>query len=167
MKNISINILKYSAYILSSIIMILTFLFIPAIATPMATTYLIIITVFLGVNLASTLKTTNALSEGSYKPIKLYRYILTIVMTIIIFCVGAYIQNIKGIELNGALSSIGTTALTIIALFIGEAEGNKLLVFSNSGLVKKYEEDIGAGDDFKPEDNNHGFSYHTDITIGQ
>ena len=160
----TINFQKYFAYILASLIMVATYIFIPTIATPMSTAYLLIVTTFLGVNLATTLKTTNALPEGNYKPIKHSRYVVTILITLIIFITGIYIQKNNQIDLNGSLSSIGTTILMIIGLFIGELEGNKLLTFSNSGFMEKYQNDLGIGTAFKKENENIGFSLHIDNT---
>jgi hypothetical protein len=123
-----IKALKYIAYVLAFILMAVIIIYEPRIADATAPTYIILICSFLGIDVAYMLKKTTSLPSGDFAPIKRGRYIFCIIFTSALFALCVIMERkFEYTNLSGTLSCLAISLMTILALFIGGAEANKLL----------------------------------------
>lgn len=89
-------------------------------------TYVVIISTFLGVDMASMIKDSTKMKPGSHKDIKLYRYILAFICMVFLFSIALYMKESRSVESILAISAFGSGAMLIIGLVMGGLEGNKI-----------------------------------------
>lgn len=137
MKIKGIAILKYFLYIIGTSFMVATMVLVPEIADAISPIYILVMGSFLAIDLATMLKKTHALPEGNFKELKKGRYIFTALITLGLFIFGAILKKKYEINILGTLTSLGITFMSIIAMFIGGLEGNKLLTYSEKGIEEE------------------------------
>ena len=118
---------KYFAYILATLLMGGIIIFIPSIADSIAPTYILLVGSFLAIDLGYTLRETNKLPEGDFKPIKQGRYIFTTLLSGALFILALIVSKKSGLSLTGTTSVLGISMMTILSLYIGGLEGSKFL----------------------------------------
>jgi|WetSurMetagenome_2_1015567.scaffolds.fasta_scaffold103914_2 hypothetical protein len=127
---------KYLVYSIATLLMGLAIVFVPSVAESMAPTYIILIGSFLAIDLATMLKKTSTLPDGEFHPINKDRYIVSSICTLLLFVLCLYIQAKNEVVLSGTLSVLGITLMSILSMYLGGLEGNKLL----TGISKEEKE---------------------------
>lgn len=118
---------KYFVYLLSSLMFGSGVILMPDIINQITITYVSIIGAFLGIDIATTLKTTNKLPEGEYKNIKEDRYVITFITTAILFGLTMLMKKKFGIDMESGSTLLAGTLFFIATAYISILEGNKLL----------------------------------------
>jgi len=117
---------KYLVYILSTLLMGASIIFMPEVADNLSSIYLITIGAFLGIDLATTLVKTKKLPDGDFKVLKKDRYIVTALMSTILTAMALYMKENHGASLLDTITMLSVTLMGIGAMYIGALEGNKL-----------------------------------------
>lgn len=118
---------KYLIYILSSIIYGALMFFDPAIISNITLFYVSIVSAFLGIDVAYTLKETNKLPEGEYKNIKKDRYLVTSIITGLLLLGTIIMNKVYKIDLQGASATLSATLFLVFSIYISGLELNKYL----------------------------------------
>jgi uncharacterized membrane protein len=118
---------KYLVLILSSIIYGVGMFLYPNIINTISIFYVGIIGSFLGIDMATTLKRTNSMPEGNFKPIKKDRYIVCAIITTIFFITSLILNKLYDIQIESGLTTLGATIFIIATMYIASLEANKLL----------------------------------------
>jgi hypothetical protein len=118
---------KYIAFFIASIFMGAIIIGIPAIADTIATCYLGVIGAFLAIDLTIMLKKTSELPKGDFKNMNKSRYYLSLLITFCLFGIACYCKSNLDYQIMGTILMLATCIMTIISLYIGGLEGNKLM----------------------------------------
>ena len=121
---------KYFIYALSSIIYGALMFFDSAIISNITLFYVTIVSAFLGIDVAYTLKETNKLPDGEYKDLKKDRYIITAIVTGLLLAGSIVMTKVFNQDLTGASATLGATLFLVFSVYIGALEGVKLLTGS-------------------------------------
>jgi hypothetical protein len=124
---------KYLIYILGFLMMAGLIIFMPDIANTSAIFFQTIIGAFLGIDLASTIRTSQTLPEGQYKKLKNDRYIFAGVTNLILTGVSIYLVKVKKYELTTCISIFSSGVFVVLTTYIAGLESNKLVTFSDPG----------------------------------
>lgn len=124
------SIAKYALFFLSVAMMAALVLFFPEIANSSALWYQLILGTFLGIDIAITLKNTNALPEGQFKMIKVGRYVCSFVANVGLFICATVLSANTKIDMSPCVNVFAAGCFIVIAFFLGALEGNKLLTYS-------------------------------------
>jgi hypothetical protein len=120
------DIKKFLVFMACSLVVAGIILFVTSIADSLALFYIGLISAYLGIDLATTLRTTNKLPDGEFKTIKEGRYCLVAFTTVILFTL-CMVKKTELIPLIVSITSYSSAMLLIGTLFIGAMEGNKML----------------------------------------
>jgi hypothetical protein len=85
--------------------------------------------------MAYMLKKTNALPEGQFSQIKRGRYAFCIILSALLFILSVYVTKVFHYSINGTMTSLGISLMTIIGMFIGGSEANRFLTSSGQYLA--------------------------------
>jgi hypothetical protein len=114
-------------------------LFFPMIANNSALYYQLILGTFLGIDIAITLKNTNALPEGQFKLLKVGKYVSAFIANAILFVLAAVIDNGIEVDMTPSVTVFSAGCFIVIAMFLGALEGNKLLTYGSPDPKTKIE----------------------------
>lgn len=131
------SVMKYCVYSFAFLMMGGLISFFPSVANNTAIFYQSIIAAFLGVDVAITLKTTNALPEGEFKKINVARYIYSGATSFVLFALSLILTKIKKYELTPSVTVFSSGVFVTLAVLIGAFEGNKLLTYGDPSLKDK------------------------------
>lgn len=122
------KVLKVVLLLLATTIMGIVIYFIQAasIVDVMASTYVVIVSSFLGTDIAAMIKDTSKKPAGEWKNIKAYRYVLSFLCMSSLFVMALYQKEINNVDSIMAISSFGSGAMLIIGLVMAGLEGNKI-----------------------------------------
>jgi hypothetical protein len=118
---------KYLVYILSSILMGASIIFIPEVANSLSTIYALVIGAFLGIDMATTILKTKSLPEGEFKEAKKDRYIVCSLMSSVLVTIAFYVKEKTQANLLDTITMLSMTLMGIGAIFIALMESNKLV----------------------------------------
>lgn len=121
-----VNTEKYIVYSISSVIYGVLMIIVPEIVTNITIFYVSIISSFLGVDIAYTIKETNKLPEGEYKNIKKDRYIVTSIITAILLLSSIIMTKLYKVDLQSSIAVLSATLFLILSIYISGLELNKL-----------------------------------------
>lgn len=138
-KGIVTSFFRYIIFYIAVAMMGALILLFPAVANNSAIYYETIIAAFLGVDIAITLKATNALPEGQFKLIKKARYITAFISNIVLFVLASIIGDRMNLDMTPCVTVFVSGCFLILTMFIGAIEGNKLLARSDPTPEKKEE----------------------------
>jgi len=125
------SVVKYILFFAASLMMGVLVFFFPPIANNSALLFQTILGAFLGVDIAITLKNTNALPEGQYKMIKAGRYISAFLVNVALFVLAVIIGEQLKIDMTPSVTVFSSGCFLVIAMFMGVVEGNKLLAYTD------------------------------------
>lgn len=121
---------KYFVYIISTILMAASIIFMPSISDTLSSIYMLTIGAFLGIDLATTILKTKALPEGEFKPLKKDRYLVCSIMSSILITLALIVEKKMNVVLIGTLTTMSMTLMAIGALFIAGLESVKMVTGS-------------------------------------
>lgn len=105
-------------------------LLIPESSGTISVTYLSVLGMYLGIDIADTIVKSSQMSKGKYKPLHKHKFVISFICLVILIVCCLYVDaNIVSTALTTFISSI----LIIIGLIIGGLEGNKIA--ANAGDV--------------------------------
>ena len=122
------KVLKIALVLLAFFMMLAVVLFIDdvSIIDVIAGSFFLVVNGFLGVDLAAMLKNSASIPKGSYQHMKVYRYVIVLVIMLILFGVSIYRKETDGIQMVMAISTFGGGAMVVIGLMLTGLEGNKI-----------------------------------------
>jgi len=126
------ELIKYLIFIGASMLMGLTMWLVPDVAETCSIFYVSILSTFLGLDIANTLKHTNGLPEGQFKGLKASRYITSSIFLLILFIYAMVQIKMNQVNLSVSVTSFGSALFLIGSLYIGGLEGNKLLTWTGA-----------------------------------
>lgn len=127
---------KYLVYIMSTLLMIASLIFMPEISDSLSPIYALVIGGFIGIDLCTTILKTKQLPEGEFKPLKRDRYVVCSIFTSITITIALIMDKKYEANVMSTITMLSMTLMSIGALFIGALEGNKF-VTSMSPKIKK------------------------------
>lgn len=122
-----VKVQRYIAYILTSVIMVGLILLFPNLVDAISPTYLLIISAFLGFDVATAAKRTAKMGEGEFHPIQKDRYIVSFVLTCIVLGFSVFMNKVNGAPITGTISLLSISTMTIGAFFIAGLESVRML----------------------------------------
>lgn len=115
--------LKAVFFVIAVFLMGLCLFFVPQISGTLSVSFIAVLGIYLGTDVASMITTTSRLPNGEYKEIKKHKYILSgICLSILIVITLVTWDEI----LQTALTSFLSSCMVVIGCLIGGLEGNKI-----------------------------------------
>lgn len=115
--------LKATFFVIAVFLMGLCLIFVPQISGTLSVTFVAVLGVYLGMDVASMIATTSRLPNGEYKEMKKHKYILSgICLAILIIITLLSWED----SLQTALTSFLSSCMVVIGCLIGGLEGNKI-----------------------------------------
>lgn len=130
-KGIITTFAKYVLFFVAAAMMAALVIFFPDVANNSALWFQTILAAFLGVDIATTLKTTNALPEGQFKLIKKGRYIATFIINGALFTLATIMGDKLKVDMTPSVTVFSSGCFLVIAMFLGAIEGSKLLAYGD------------------------------------
>lgn len=125
-----VKFIKSLLFIIASLVMSVCILLIPESSGTISVTYLSVLGIYLGIDIADTIIKSSQMSKGKYKPLHKHKFVISFICLVILIICCLYVDaNIVSTALTTFISSI----LIIIGLIIGGLEGNKIA--ANAGEV--------------------------------
>ena len=90
------------------------------VVVPMSIAYISSLGAYLAIDLAAMIKETSLRPPRDFKPMKKYRYILSLVFVLGLFLLASYR------EIQAAMASFGIAAIVILGMLMGGIQGNKM-----------------------------------------
>ena len=115
--------LKATFFVIAVLLMGLCLIFVPQISGTLSVTFVTVLGIYLGMDVASMIATTSRLPNGEYKEMKKHKYILSgICLAILIIITLLSWED----SLQTALTSFLSSCMVVIGCLIGGLEGNKI-----------------------------------------
>lgn len=115
--------LKALFFIVSVLLMGLCLIFVPDISGTLSISFVTVLGIYLGTDVATMITTTSRLPDGEYKEIKKHKYILSGICLSILIITTLVIWDDS---LQTAFTSFLSSCMVILGCLIGGLEGNKL-----------------------------------------
>lgn len=116
---------KALLFIVASGIMGVCVYFVPEISGNVSISFVFVLSMYLGIDIADTIKKSSEMKKGDFKPIHIHKYVISAVCLVCLIGVSIYMKS-KGIDVSAAMTSFITSSLVIIGMLIGALEGNKI-----------------------------------------
>jgi glucan phosphoethanolaminetransferase (alkaline phosphatase superfamily) len=115
--------LKASFFIIAVLLMGLCLIFVPQISGTLSISFITVLGIYLGTDVASMIATTSRLPDGEYKEIKKHKYVLSGICLSILIVITLVLWEEA---LQTALTSFLSSCMVVIGCLIGGLEGNKI-----------------------------------------
>lgn len=115
--------LKATFFVIAVLLMGLCLIFVPQISGTLSVTFVTVLGIYLGMDVASMIATTSRLPNGEYKEMKKHKYILSGICLAILIIITLLSWNDS---LQTALTSFLSSCMVVIGCLIGGLEGNKI-----------------------------------------
>lgn len=121
------GVIKYFLMLLAFVIMSMTVLYIDSVSVidSMAFSFVVVLSGFLGVDMASMIKSTSGMKNGEFKPMNVPRYVVGFFAMGILFFITIFRMS-PDLPIQAAAGSFGSGSLIIIGLLLGGLQGNKI-----------------------------------------
>lgn len=122
------KILKVFLILLATALMgaVIVFIRDSSIVDSMAAVYAISLNGFLGVDIASMIKSSSSLPVGEYKAMHFYRYVIAFICMMLLFVLSLYQKEVNQVQSIMAISAFGSGSMLIIGMVMSGLEGNKI-----------------------------------------
>ena len=107
----------------------------PVALTAIAGAYVTAAGAFLGVELAGMIRTSSKLPVGEYKPMRKWRYLLTIAAFALLLGEAFALQRLQGAEMSGVYGSCGVGLMLVLGLLMAGIEANKNATKKGAGVT--------------------------------
>lgn len=115
--------LKATFFVIAVFLMGLCLIFVPQISGALSISFVTVLGVYLGLDVASMIATTSRLPDGEYKEIKKHKYILSGICLSVLIVITLILWEEA---LQTALTSFLSSCMVVIGCLIGGLEGNKI-----------------------------------------
>lgn len=115
--------IKALCFSIAVLLMGLCIIFVPSISGTLSMSFVLVLGVYLGLDIATMISTTASLPAGEYKEIKKHKYVLSGICLIILILITLITWQDT---LQTALSSFLSSCMIILCCLIGGLEGNKI-----------------------------------------
>lgn len=115
---------KALLFILASVVMALCLLFIPESSGTVSISYITVLGLYLGLDIAGMITKTSQMSKGEYQTLNVHKYVIS--------TIGLTVNIIIAIAMHGsadittALTSFVSAVMIILGCIIGGLEGNRI-----------------------------------------
>lgn len=116
-------------FIIASIIMGVCLIVIPEVSGSVSITYTTVLSIYLGLDVASMISKTMTLKKGDFEKMNTYKYVISGICLISLVIISLFVKNRA--DVSTALTSFISASMILIACIIGGLEGNKIA--TNSG----------------------------------
>lgn len=115
---------KALLFILASVVMALCLLFIPESSGTVSISYITVLGLYLGLDIAGMITKTSQMSKGEYQALNVHKYVIsTIGLTVnIIIAIAMH----SSADITTALTSFVSAVMIILGCIIGGLEGNRI-----------------------------------------
>lgn len=130
-----IKFFKSALFVIASVVVGICIGLLPKAAGPVSITYISVLSIYLGIDIADTIIKSAQLPRGEYKNIHTHKYIVSFscLIGLIVVCFFSKYQT----EISTALTSLVSSVLIVIGMLIGVLEGNKIA--TNKGIESNAE----------------------------
>ena len=97
--------------------------------------FVVAIGAFLGVEAAGMLSSSSKLPIGEFKPMRKWRYILSLLVFAIILGEAFALQQLRGAQMGGVYGSCGAGMMFVFGLLMGGIEANKIATKKGAGVT--------------------------------
>lgn len=99
-------------------------LFIPQTSGPVSITFITVLGIYLGLDIAGMITKTSQLPKGEYKKISVHKYIISTICLMILVVLSLVMKDKA--DMNTALTSFCSATMIICGCLLGGLEGNKI-----------------------------------------
>lgn len=111
-------------FVLASAIMALCLILIPASSGSVSVSYIAVLGIYLGLDIAGMITKTANMNKGEYKSLNVHKYVIASVCLVSNIVISIFVK--EKADISVALTSFISAALIIIGCIIGGLEGNKI-----------------------------------------
>lgn len=115
--------LKATFFVIAVLLMGLCLIFVPSISGALSLSFVTVLGIYLGTDVASMIATTSRLPDGEYKEIKKHKYVLSGICLSVLIVITLVLWEEA---LQTALTSFLSSCMVVIGCLIGGLEGNKI-----------------------------------------
>jgi glucan phosphoethanolaminetransferase (alkaline phosphatase superfamily) len=115
--------LKATFFVIAVLLMGLCLIFVPSISGTLSLSFVTVLGIYLGTDVASMIATTSRLPDGEYKEIKKHKYVLSGICLSVLIVITLILWEEA---LQTALTSFLSSCMVVIGCLIGGLEGNKI-----------------------------------------
>lgn len=119
-----VKFVKAFLFVLASLVMGACLIFVPDSSGAVSVTYVSVLGIFLGFDVADTVLKTAQMSKGEYKPIHKHKYVISAICLTALIIVCGVVKDKA--DVSAAMTSLITSVMIVIGLLIGGLEGNKI-----------------------------------------
>lgn len=115
---------KAMFFVLASAIMALCLVLIPVSSGNVSVSYITVLGIYLGLDIAGMITKTANMNKGEYKSLNVHKYVISSVCLVVNIIIATFVKGKTDVSV--ALTSFISAAMIIIGCIIGGLEGNKI-----------------------------------------
>lgn len=124
-----IQFLKAFFFIIATVIMGICLLVIPESSGAVSVSYIAVLGVYLGLDIAGMIAKTASLPSGEFKPLNIHKYIVTSICLGILIIITLFVDDKRSV--STAITTYISSIMIILTCLIGGLEGNKIATLKN------------------------------------
>lgn len=119
-----IKFIKAMLFVLASLVMALCLCFIPDSAGAVSVSYITVLGLYLGLDVAGMITKTAKMKKGEYQSLNVHKYAISSVCLIVNIVIAIYIR--KNADVSTALTSFISAVMIVLGCIVGGLEGNRI-----------------------------------------
>lgn len=115
---------KAVLFLISALVMLACVIFIPESAGTVSITFVGVLSIYLGTDVASMISATAKMKVGEFKELKKHKYVISLICLCVLIIVSLITQD--GNTLSTTITSFISSIMVVLGCLLGGLEGNKI-----------------------------------------
>lgn len=126
-----LKIIKALFFIAASAVMVLCLLFVPESSGAVSVSYIAVLGIYLGLDVAGMIAKTAEMPKGEYKSLSIHKYVISALCLAVNIAISVSLRGRA--DMSTALTSFISAVMIVIGCVLGGLEGNKIATSAGTG----------------------------------
>lgn len=126
-----LKIIKALFFIAASAVMVLCLLFVPESSGAVSVSYIAVLGIYLGLDVAGMIAKTAEMPKGEYKSLSIHKYVISALCLAVNIAISVALRSRA--DMSTALTSFISAVMIVIGCVLGGLEGNKIATSAGTG----------------------------------